>query len=65
MNKRTIIVGSAGQDGRILFDRLSREGRFVVGIDREGVDCTETIDLPPVEYPGRRVGRTADRGDFA
>ncbi len=49
MNKRTIIVGSAGQDGRILFDRLSREGRFVVGIDREGVDCTETIDLPPVD----------------
>jgi GDPmannose 4,6-dehydratase len=47
--KRTIVVGSAGQDGRILFERLRREGRFVVGVGLEGVECTEPIDLPRID----------------
>ncbi len=47
--KPTIVVGSAGQDGRILFERLRREGRVVVGIGVEGVECTEPIDLPRVD----------------
>lgn len=47
--KRTIVVGSRGQDGRILFERLCREGRFVVGIGVEGVECTEPIDLPRID----------------
>jgi GDPmannose 4,6-dehydratase len=31
---RAIVIGSEGQDGRILFDRLSNEGDEVVGIGR-------------------------------
>lgn len=34
--KRAVVVGSSGQDGRILFERLSAEGA-VVGVDVSGV----------------------------
>ena len=43
--KQVIIVGSAGQDGRILFDRMRREGCRVHGIDRHCSESTETPGL--------------------
>jgi GDPmannose 4,6-dehydratase len=46
--KRAIIVGSAGQDGRILFDLLRRRGDLVVGIESGGIACTEPIEVPRV-----------------
>lgn len=42
--KRAIIVGSSGQDGRLLFDRLCREGAYVLGIDLDGVRSTDPAD---------------------
>ncbi len=45
--KCAMIIGSEGQDGRILFDRLSRE-QAVIGIGRDGVRSTDRI-LPPVD----------------
>jgi len=43
--KQVIIVGSAGQDGRILFDRMRREACRVHGIDRHFAESTETPGL--------------------
>jgi GDPmannose 4,6-dehydratase len=48
--KRVIIVGSAGQDGRILFDQLQRDGAEVLGIARNGIRSTKphgqkTLDI--------------------
>jgi len=34
---RSIIVGSAGQDGQLLFDRLHRDRQLVMGIERAAV----------------------------
>src|SRR5713101_406340 len=34
---RAIIIGSAGQDGRLLLERLEREGCAVVGVERNRV----------------------------
>ena len=62
--KPTIIVGSAGQDGSILFDRLRGEGRFVVGIDMGAVRCSQPSDLPPVDILDAGSGRTSGRDDF-
>ena len=47
--KRVIIVGSGGQDGKILFNRLSREEHFVVGVERDALRSTTPIDLKPVD----------------
>jgi GDPmannose 4,6-dehydratase len=41
--KRALIIGSEGQDGRILFDRLSREGLEVRGIGRP--KTRESVDI--------------------
>ncbi len=46
--KRAIVVGSSGQDGEILFERLRAQGHYVVGLDLGGIRCTETADFPPV-----------------
>ena len=46
--KRAIIVGSGGQDGRILFDRLRNERYQVIGIEREGVRSSELHPMSPV-----------------
>ena len=48
--KKVIVVGAGGQDGRILYERLSREGCAVLGIARDSVRTTEpgavrTIDI--------------------
>jgi GDPmannose 4,6-dehydratase len=37
MSKKVVIVGSEGQDGKILFELLNKEGSQVIGIDREAV----------------------------
>ena len=37
---RALIIGSAGQDGRLLSERLEREGCAVVGVERNRVCCT-------------------------
>jgi GDPmannose 4,6-dehydratase len=42
--KRALIIGSEGQDGRILFDRLAREGCKVFGVGR-----TQTRSFSPLE----------------
>lgn len=39
--RRAIIVGSEGQDGSILWDRLASFGWAILGIGRESVRCTE------------------------
>jgi GDPmannose 4,6-dehydratase len=36
--RNVIIVGSRGQDGRLLRERLAAEGSTVLGIDRHGID---------------------------
>src|SRR5260370_35223160 len=41
---RAVIVGSAGQDGSLLFERLAAEGWEVVGIERSGV---RTMSVQP------------------
>src|SRR5258706_14451159 len=52
--KRAIIIGSGGQDGRYLFDRLSTGDNFIVGIERNstrthgasaGVRVPERVDI--------------------
>lgn len=48
--KRVIIVGSDGQDGRILFDQLQQDSVSVLGIARSGIRSTEphgqeTLDI--------------------
>jgi len=46
--KRVIVVGSSGQDGAILFERLRARGDYVVGIDLDRIRCTEPADFPPL-----------------
>lgn len=50
---RTIIVGSAGQDGRLLFGRLFREKQPVAGIERNGVRVVENESMRPVNILDR------------
>jgi GDPmannose 4,6-dehydratase len=47
--KRCLVVGHAGQDGRILFDRLRSEGHRVVGIDRGEIQSTDGAFATPVD----------------
>ena len=51
--KRVIIVGAGGQDGRILYDRLSGEGCAVLGIARESVRSTEEHDSNRIDITDR------------
>jgi len=46
--KRVIVVGSSGQDGDILFERLRAEGHYAVGIDLGAIRCTEQADFRTV-----------------
>jgi GDPmannose 4,6-dehydratase len=46
--KRVIIVGSGGQDGRILFDRLSHEGSLIVGVERHSLRSTVPIEFTAI-----------------
>jgi len=47
--KRAIIVGSRGQDGRLLYERLVNNSLAVLGIGRGGVESSEPFDLPEVD----------------
>jgi len=47
--KRIIIVGSGGQDGQLLWDRLRGDGDFVVGLDLGTVQATEPVAIGPVD----------------
>jgi GDPmannose 4,6-dehydratase len=42
---RALIIGSAGQDGRLLSERLEREGRAVVGVERNRVVSSRSAGL--------------------
>ncbi len=42
--KHAIIVGSEGQDGRLLFDRLERDGYSVLGIGRGKTSPVDILD---------------------
>jgi GDPmannose 4,6-dehydratase len=46
---RAIVVGSDGQDGRLLFDRLERDGRDVVGIGRRGSRRSDGREFRPID----------------
>ena len=47
--KRAMVVGSAGQDGRILMERLESAGYFALGIDVQGIQSTAPVDLAAVD----------------
>src|SRR5688572_22018947 len=47
--RRALIVGSSGQDGRILFDRLAADGCAVLGLARGSARSTESNEAPPVD----------------
>jgi GDPmannose 4,6-dehydratase len=60
--RRALIVGSAGQDGRILFDRLAGEACAVLGLGRDSVRCTEDFETSPVDVGSRtEVTRIIER----
>ena len=40
--KRALIIGSGGQDGRLLFERLTREGWTLLGVERKSVRSHST-----------------------
>src|SRR5262245_59859822 len=46
---RSLIIGSAGQDGRLLSERLAREGCAVVGFERNRVTRGGAAVEPPVD----------------
>ena len=48
--KRSLVIGSEGQDGRLLFDRLEKRGDAVVGLGRGTVRvANEASGLGPVD----------------
>jgi GDPmannose 4,6-dehydratase len=47
--KRCVVVGSAGQDGRILVDRLRSDGQAVVGIDRDLIETSDGSPQTPID----------------
>jgi GDPmannose 4,6-dehydratase len=55
--RNVIIVGSQGQDGRLLYERLAAEGCAVLGIDRRGIrHNAQAVDMDdaPVDVLDRR-----------
>jgi GDPmannose 4,6-dehydratase len=60
--RRALIVGSSGQDGRILFDRLAGEATAVLGMARGSVRCTDDFETAPVDVGCRNeVTRIIER----
>lgn len=58
--KRALIIGSEGQDGRLLFDRLDRENITVLGLGRQSArsnrcDRVEAVDISSHEAARRLV----------
>jgi GDPmannose 4,6-dehydratase len=47
--KRVVIVGSGGQDGQLLWNRLCADGDLVVGLDLGTVQATEPLAVGPVD----------------
>lgn len=47
--KRAVIVGSAGQDGRLLFDRLTSEGLHVLGVERTKIRNSLAGTIAPLD----------------
>ena len=50
---RALIIGSEGQDGRILFDRLTADGIAVLGLGRHSVRGSESDRVAPVDLSER------------
>jgi GDPmannose 4,6-dehydratase len=50
---RALIIGSEGQDGSILFDRLTADGGTVLGLGRESVRGAETERVAPTDLAAR------------
>jgi GDPmannose 4,6-dehydratase len=60
--RRTLIVGSEGQDGRILFDRLTGEGCAVLGLGRDSVRGVESDAIGRVDVGCREeVARAVEQ----
>ena len=47
--KRSIVVGSGGQDGTILFNRLCAAGDFVAGVAKGHARSSDGGNIPPVD----------------
>src|SRR5262245_49010100 len=47
--QRALIIGSGGQDGRLLSERLEREGCAVVGVERNRVTRTGGASGPAAD----------------
>ncbi len=52
---RVLIIGSGGQDGRILWEQLQAEGHDLVGVARERVHTLREPSLPPVDLDSDRA----------
>jgi GDPmannose 4,6-dehydratase len=50
---RALIIGSEGQDGRILFDRITADGGAVLGLGRDSLRGTATDSLAPIDLSSR------------
>ncbi len=50
---RALIIGSEGQDGRILFDRITADGGAALGLGRDSVRGTTTDGLVPIDLASR------------
>lgn len=50
---RAIVIGSEGQDGRILLDRLKHDGCDVLGLGRNSVRGEDANDLRPLDITSR------------
>jgi GDPmannose 4,6-dehydratase len=53
MMTRTLIIGSDGQDGSILFDRITLDGGAVLGLGRASFHGTEVDGVAPVTLSSR------------
>ena len=52
--KRALIVGSEGQDGTILFDRLTADGWAVIGIGRDSVRGADSATIHKVDVTSNK-----------
>ena len=52
--RRAIIVGCNGQDGRILYDRLLKEGCAIIGIGSDSIQSTEPCGFSALNITDRQ-----------
>ena len=50
---RAIVIGSEGQDGQLLFERLKGEGASVLGIGRQSIRGDDAADLSTPDVTSR------------